>query len=143
MLHILSSCQHSKDAFTHQMTLSLYLSLGQWSGNEVGVLFFVLQLYLRWRCRIFSIYSTPLPWWGLFFSMVGVGSVVKIKLWWRCRIFFIYSTPLPWWGLFFSMVRVGSNVKIKLDYKRTVPQLHFHHHDNGFIGSSSSSLVEP
>ena len=29
MLHILRSCQHSKDAYTHQMTLGLYHSLGK------------------------------------------------------------------------------------------------------------------
>ena len=60
---------------------------------------------------------------------------------------------LPWWGLllFLGRGRVYCkdkvfflvNVKINLEYKRTVPQLHFHHHDKGFIGSSSSSLVEP
>ena len=136
MLHILRSCQHSKDAFDE---------LIKWHSDYIILLEKILHLFLdgvyffssmekkktkevdpknvknvkflgdkRSRPQKFLLFTVSnTTSFVYFFSMVGVGSIVKIK------VFFFF---------------LGKRDKVGV--QRTVPQLHFQHHDKGFIGSS-------
>ena len=143
MLHILRSCQHSKDAFDE---------LIKWHSDYIILLEKILHLFLdgvyffssmekmktkevdpknvknvkflgdkRSRPQKFLLFTVSnTTSFVYFFSMVGVGSIVKIKV------------------FFFFWVNV-----IKLEYREQYPNFIFSTMTRDLLVHPSSSLVEP